>query len=411
MSDSLTDVLPGLSRGVHAPSRKRTRRILWGIGLALCVGSLAVWRFDVRHRVAETSSYQTSAVTRGPLSIAVTAVGTLQPDNVIDVGSELSGIVNEVLVEVNDTVTEGQPLARLDDSILRSQERLARAQAAAASAAVEQANVTVAARALELERARKAGNALPAAQLDAAASALEEAKAALKVASARLQESQASLASARTNLAKSTIVAPIDGIVLERNVEPGQSVVSALQAATLFRVAASLAHMQVDVDVDEADVGRVRPGLPADFTVAAWPDRLFDATVTRVHQAPVAALSVVSYRAELAVSNPEGLLLPGMTATAHIQAERLEDAVLVPNSAMRFQPSDSSLPPPEAKDGRRRVRVWQVVGSELEPVEVVPLATDGTHTAIEGDALEVGAELAVATAEPTTKKSSAPPHP
>jgi HlyD family secretion protein len=411
MSDTITDVLPELVHRESVHPRRRARRALWGVLLALCVGSLIAWRVRAHFHETALPPYEMEQVTRGPLSIAVTAVGTLQPVDAVDVGSELSGIVHEVLADVNDHVVKGAPLARLDQSILRSQERLARAQRNAAAASVDQATVVLAARRLDLERAHAAGTAIPVAQTDDAASAVQEGVAALAAARARLEEAQASLASARTNLAKSIIVAPIDGVVLDRNVEPGQAVVSALQAATLFRVAADLEHMEVDVDVDEADVGRVRPGLAADFTVAAWPDRVFDATVTRVHRAPLSGASVVSYRAELAVPNPERLLLPGMTATVRIQAERLADAVLVPNAAVRFQPKDQSLPPPEARDGRRHVRVWKVTDGKLEPVEVIPLATDGTRTAIEDhELLPVGTVVATAVATPQ-KTRTGPAHP
>jgi HlyD family secretion protein len=211
------------------------------------------------------------------------------------------------------------------------------------------------------------------------------------------------LVSAQTQSDRSTITSPLSGVVLARNVDPGQAVVSSLQAAVLFQVAESLDRMSVDVEVDEADIGQVRAGQTADFTVAAWPDRVFRAVVHKVELAPKADSLVATYIACLHLDNPDALLRPGMTATARIQTQTWIDALLVPNAALRWAPEDQAdLPPPVAREGSRVQRVWRLAaGAETpEPVEIVTSATDGRVSLLldgplaDGDALVVGAEQA-----------------
>lgn len=385
-------------RATLAPPRRR----LWpwvALGIPL-VGGL-VW-VALPGGSSELAPYELGLVERGTLTVDVTAVGKLQPVDEVSIGSELSGIVRHVYVRANDPVRAGQVLAELDSQVLEAQARQTHAAVDAAAATLQQGRVNVRAAKREIDRAEglAARGAISAVALEQARTSWEVSVAALALAEAQLRQVQATDAAAQTNLEKTRIVTPIDGVVLERNVEPGVAVVSALQAATLFRVARDLQEMKVEVEVDEADVGRIEPGQRADFTVAAHRDRVFDAQVVDVGLAPLTSSEVVVYGAELRVANPDLELRPGMTATASIATETLQDVLLVPNAALRFQPEDVDLGPPEPREGRRVGRVWTWSGSELTPVEVLPLSSDGRRTAIESGVLDDGSEVVVGTRKP-----------
>lgn len=364
----------------------RPRRWPWALGAVGAIGIAGGIWLGTRPAVRGMYTYETVPVERGDLEIKVTAVGSLEPSNAVSIGSELSGIVLRVLVDENDTVEEGQLLAELDTDLLRAQARQSRASVDAAEATLEQALATVQGTSTELARAQQLfqHKSTSEAALEQAKTSHSQAVAGVSLAEAQLQQARASYAAARTNLEKTRIVSPIDGVVLERAVEEGQAVVSSLQATTLFRVAEDLRAMTVDVEVDEADVGRIEAGQAADFTVAAYPDRVFDAQVEKVNLAPNVSGGVVTYVATLSLENPELELLPGMTATASITAETFDQVLLVPNEALRFTPDKSTLPPPEPVGGRRMARLWVLSGEEPQPVEVTPIATDGRRTLVEG---------------------------
>ncbi|MCB9668878.1 MAG: efflux RND transporter periplasmic adaptor subunit [Alphaproteobacteria bacterium] len=375
---------------------RRSRVGLWigGVALvALVAGGL--WLRASRRDVG--APWETAGVERGELSVRVTAVGRVQPVDEVSIGSELSGIVADVRVDTNDTVRAGQILATLDADVLEAQAAQSHAAVDAAEATARQARVRVdaARQARERVEALQARGAASAEARDLAVTDYKVAVAALALAEAQLEQSRAADAAARTNLEKAKITSPIDGVVLERNVEAGQAVVSSLQAATLFRVARDLTHMRVEVEVDEADVGRIEAGQQADFTVAAHRDRVFPAVVSKVDLAPVASTDVVQYGAELRVDNPDGALRPGMTATASIETRTFSDVLLVPNAALRFAPPGVDLEAPRPIEGRRVERVWTWDGEQPVPHEVLPISTDGRRTAIEAGALEEGAVVVV----------------
>lgn len=371
--------------------RHRGRWIAATIGLALA--GAALWWTLNPNKVAKYT-YTTGAVDRGSLEVKVTAVGSLEPSNAVSVSSELSGIVSRVLVDENDEVEAGELLAELDTELLSAQARQSRWSVTAAEATVARERATVEGSATDLARTTALHKVATVSdsEFERAQTAHRKAVASFALAEAQLQQARASSHAAQTNLDKARILSPINGVILERTVEEGQAVVSSLQAATMFRVAEDLRKMTVDVEVDEADVGRIHAGQAADFTVAAYPDRVFDAEVTKVNLAPKGSTDVVSYLATLTLDNPDRSLLPGMTATASITAEVHEDAVLAPSAALRFSPEDSELPPVEPLDGRRRVRVWVYDGEIIHPVIVFPKATDGRRTVVEGP-INVGDEL------------------
>jgi HlyD family secretion protein len=302
--------------------------------------------------------YATEEVRRGSLTVSVSATGNLQPTNEVQVGSEQSGLVTQVFVDNNDRVTQGQPLARLDtsrlqDTIVQAQAGLASAQAqvatAQASAAQARANL-----ARQEEVFRLSNGRVPSrTEMDAARAENQRAAAGVRAAQASVTQARAQLSSAQTNLSKATIYSPVTGVVLSRQIDPGQTVAASFQAPVLFTIAEDLSAMQLEVRVDEADVGQVREGQRARFTVDAWPGRSFPARVTRVDvganasgsttsgssaSAAAGTGSVVAYTAELSVDNPELILRPGMTATAEIITTERRGVLLVPNAALRWSP-------------------------------------------------------------------------
>ncbi len=318
--------------------RARVALAVAGLGLA----GLLVWAL-VGGNGNDGPRYLTQPVKKGELVINVSANGNLQPTNSVDVGSELSGIIETVFVDVNDRVKKGQVLARLDTSKLRDQVRQAKADIAAAEARVGQARATVAETAASLARlqevARLSGGKVPSkAELDAGQAAALRAVADQKAAEAAVASARALLSTYEISLAKATIHSPIDGVVLTRKVEPGQTVAAAMTAPVLFTLAEDLRRMELQVDVDEADVGKVKEGQEARFHVDAWPGQNFPARVTRVGWGSQTKDQVVSYLTILEVRNDELLLRPGMTATADITTARRADVLLVPNTALRFAP-------------------------------------------------------------------------
>jgi len=333
-----------LLAGIASPAAERRRRLLRRLVIAalLALAGLAAW-FWLMQPKADATRYVTEEVNRQRLVVTVSATGNLQPTNQVDLGSELSGTIDKVLVEENDRVRKGQVLARLDLSKINDQVAKSRASVNAADAGVAQARATVAEARANLARLRHvaqlSGGKVPSkTEMQAAEASVLRAEAAENSALAAVRETKAVLNSDVTNISKGTIRSPIDGIVLSRKVEPGQTVAASLQAPVLFTIAEDLAQMELQVDVDEADVGMVKPGQPAYFTVDAWPGRQYPATLTRVGFGSQTKDGVVSYKTILLVSNDDLSLRPGMTATAEITTSARDDVLTVPDAALRFSP-------------------------------------------------------------------------
>lgn len=315
------------------------------LGLAAVLGvALAVLWWQSGRRAAAAPSYVTEPVVRATLVVTVSADGTLQPTRAVGVGSELSGTVARVLVDVNDAVKKGQLLVELDTAKLRDQVTRSRAALATAQSGVAQAVATVTesqAGLARLEEVQKlSGGKVPApTEIETARAALERARAAEASARAGVASAQAQLSTDETNLSKAAIRSPIDGVVLTRAVDPGNAVAASLQAVTLFTIAEDLRKLELDVNVDETDVGLVAAGQKATFTVGAYLNRRYPATVTRVAYGSTKTDNVVTYTTELEVDNRDMTLRPGMTATAVIQTSDRPPSLLVPNTALRFTPS------------------------------------------------------------------------
>jgi HlyD family secretion protein len=324
---------------------RRSRRNLRRLVVAALLGAAAAASVAIPFRSrAAAPRFHTEEVRRGDLAVTVSATGTLQPTNQVDVGSEVSGLVESVFVDDNDRVRTGQVLARLDVSRLQDQVVNMKAALASAEARVAQAAASVQESRATLERLRQLGELTSQADLDGAEATAIRAAADEASARAAVEQSRAALSSAQVNLAKASIRSPIDGVVLARQIEPGQTVAASFQAPVLFTLAEDLKQMELQVDVDEADVGRVREGQAAIFTVDAYPDRHYPARIERVAYGSQTKDGVVSYKTILSVDNEDLSLRPGMTATAEITALEHRDVLLVPNAALRFSPPAAAQP-------------------------------------------------------------------
>lgn len=319
---------------------KRTRRrwpvfLLLGIGVA---GAVGYWQWT--SAATPQTVYRAVPIERGTLTVEVSATGTLQPLTQVDVSSELSGVVRSVAVDQNQRVGEGDVLAELDTTRILAQIERAEANVSAARARVVDAQVTRTETEQALTRAQTLSTRGMATEqaLEIAIAARDRATSAVAIAQANLEVAQADLKLQEADRAKSTIYAPIDGVVLSRTVNPGQTVASSMQAPVLFVIAENLETMELKAAVDEADIGAVTPGQQARFTVDAFPGRGFDAEIRDVSYASVVTEGVVTYEARLNVANAELLLRPGMTATVNIVTREDDGVLLVPAAAFRFSP-------------------------------------------------------------------------
>ncbi len=331
------DVL-GLGQG-GKPRRFKWRYLLWGAGALVLAAGAYLYYFDGESQTGQT--FVTQPATRGNLTVLVTATGSVQPTNKVDVSSELSGVVRKVHVDYNSTVKVGDLLAELDTDKLRATLESSRAKLDAAKSKVTEAEATLEEKRRDYDRknALVTRQAASVQDLDAARAAFDRAAAAVSSARSEVGVAEAQMHLDETNLAKARITSPIDGIVLSRNVDPGQTVASSFQAPVLFVLAEDLKKMEIQVDVDEADVGAVRESQTATFTVDAYPYRRFPARIRMLRFGSEVVQGVVTYKAVLTVDNSHLLLRPGMTATATITVNEVKDAVLVPNPALRFSPA------------------------------------------------------------------------
>lgn len=323
------------------------RPALWAGMAALLLAIAGVWYWQVRKAANAAPSYSTQVVGRGNLTLTVTANGTIQPTRSINIGSELSGTVLKVNVDVNDKIKKGQVMVVLDTAKLQDQILRSRAALTSASAVVAQSVATTSESRASLARleevARISGGKVPAkTELDIARATLARAVGAEASARAGVNDAQAALSTDQINLSKASISAPADGVVLTRTVDPGNTVAASLQAVTLFTVAEDLAKLRLWVYVDEADVGSVKNGQDATFTVSAYPTRNFPARITRVGFGSTITDNVVTYLTYLDVENTDLSLRPGMTATASIVAAKRSNVLLVPNAALRYTPTSAA---------------------------------------------------------------------
>ncbi|WP_246658220.1 efflux RND transporter periplasmic adaptor subunit [Rhizobium sp. FKY42] len=369
-----------------------------------------------------TVIYKTIPAKRGDLDVMVTATGSVQPTNKVEISSELSGTIRKVNVTFNSPVSAGEVLAELDTNKLQADVQSARAKLASAKANVLKAEAELGSAKTQLERLKSlVTNRISSQQeLDTAQYAYDAALATREINQSSVLSSEADLKLAEVNLGKARIVSPIDGVILTRAVEPGQTVASSLSAPVLFTIAGDLKEMELQVSVDEADVGQVREGQHANFRVDAYPDRTFPARIEAVRFASETVSNVVTYKAVLAVDNGALLLRPGMTATADIVVQSVKDALLIPNMALRYSPAPTATqesgsilnrlfrtprPPGASRNrstqdaesaGKQSRTIWVQRGDEVQRIVIETGATDGQFTIVKSGDIREGDELITA---------------
>jgi HlyD family secretion protein len=385
-------------------TRKRT--VLW---MLASVGLVATAGAGVATRASTTAkpTVTTVEVTRGRLVQAVSAAGTLEAVTTVNVGTQVSGTIQTLEADFNDVVRRGQVLARLDPSIFQTQVEQAEANLVRSESEVEQLKVSRDAAKLALDRTTRlaARHLVSDAELEAAQVAVASVEAQLRSASASVAQSAASLNQARVNLAHTVITSPIDGIVVSRAVDTGQTVAASMQAPTLFVLAADLTKMHLNASIDESDVGQIAAGQAVTFRVDAYPNDEFTGRVAQVRLQAVVSQNVVTYATVIDVDNPELRLKPGMTATVTIEVARRDDALVVPAAALRFKPgaevltvlgaqSDATAPSCAGTTGCGML--WTYDGTAFRAVPVRTGISDGTAIEVLEGALQEGARAVTA---------------
>lgn len=414
MKNSVQPAPSDLAAIVHSGGAwKKRKRFLWA-GVALAVVGGCTWFIVPSSGKDQAQPYVLDSLHRGDLSLTITATGNLEPTNQITVGSELSGLIQSVFVDINDRVTKGQPIAQIETTKLTQQIASSRASLEAAKAQVALAEAALKEKEAALARTqelRKISNERYPSQadVDTAVANADSARATLQSAKASVAVAEAALRINENDFAKSTIKSPVDGIVLTRSVEPGQTVAASLNAPELFVIAEKLERMKLTITVAEADIGRVVAGLNATFTVDAWPDRVYHATVQRVSFGSTVTNNVVTYETELDVTNDDLSLRPGMTATAEIRVAEAKGVLLAPTAALRYTPVTATaavqqktflqrmVPTPPRPQGKSNVpaekntpgmgRLWIVRDGTPTALDVKTGLTDGRYTEVSGESV------------------------
>jgi HlyD family secretion protein len=371
----------------------------WLVAILLLAGVAGtVWYVLFAPATPAMTHYRTHTLARGDLVRTVSANGTINPVALVQVGAQISGMVKKIYVDFNDHVTEGAVLLELDSAVTRAQVRHSEGNVAGATAS------------LALARANHARKQELFRQQQIAREALEQSEQAMHLAQAQLTMAQAQLEKDRTHLGYTVIRSPVTGVVVERQVDAGQTIAASLQAPVLFRIAGDLQRMQIDTSFAEADIGLIRPGQTARFRVDAFPGQLFHGTVRQVRLGPTIQQNVVTYNVVIVLDNPDGLLLPGMTAYVNIDVEHRRDVLLVPNAALRLRPPADQLDPESVapstgapgnqtgkppRSGPNEARGWVYVpsGDRLRAVPVTLGMTDRTATEITSGPLNTGDQI------------------
>ncbi len=379
------------------------RSVILAAAVAAAAAALGVGLWD--RDGAEPGEPLTEAVERGAVTATVTATGSVNPVTTVQVGTYVSGPIREISADFNSAVRKGQRVAKIDPAPFQMRVQAAEANLATAEARVRKsaADLTLRSRQLARQEQLAAREAVSQNDLDTARSAFQQAEAQLALDRAAVKQTEAALREARINLGYTDIVSPVDGVVVARNVDVGQTVAASFQTPTLFLIAEDLTRMQVNANVSESDIGSVREGQAADFAVDAYPGRRFEGKVVQVRNAPIRVQNVVTYDVVIAVANDDLALKPGMTATVTIRTDERSDVLRVPLRALRFDPTGAR--PPEAAPG-----VWVAgPGGALRRVEVETGLRDDRVAEVVSGALAAGDRVAVGLERPEEKPAPRSP--
>jgi HlyD family secretion protein len=384
------------------------------VAVALGGGALA-WSQLGRSQTPPAPKWQTTTVDRGKVVAKITASGTVSPLKTVLVGSQVSGRISELAVDFNSTVTKGQVIARIDPELFKATVARANANLSAARADLSRSRALATDASRQAERAKTLldRSMIAASESDTAAANAAAARAQVVSSGAAVEQAVAAVHEAELSLAQTTIYSPIDGVVISRSVDVGQTVAASLQAPTLFTIAEDLRKMQVDTSVAESDIGQLAAGQAVSFTVDAYPGKTFRGQVRQIRNAPTTVQNVVTYDAVIDVANPELELKPGMTANVTFIVGQADATLRVPNAALRVRPPTDAVAvhTPEGKAGMKTL--WRVEGDKLVPVQVKPGLSDGARTAIpdgtiaEGDVVVTDTGEGGAAAQPARANAGA----
>jgi len=377
------------------------KKLLIGVVLAVAVAGAAYLYLLKKENGAPT--YRTAKVERGDIVDTITATGNINAVTTVSVGSQISGTIQKLFVDYNSRVRKDQVIAQIDPQLLEASVTQAQGSFENAKASLEKAKVSVTDTERTYNRNRELlpNGFVAQSDVDAAQTAYDQAVAGQKSAEAAVTQAAGALKIAQTNLAYATIRSPVDGIVISRSVDVGQTVAASFQTPTLFSIAQDLTKMQIDTNVDESDIGRAVQGQTVVFTVDAWPGKTFTGVVSQVRNAPIITQNVVTYDVVILVDNRELLLKPGMTTNVTIQVKKFENILKIPNAAMRYRPVDKSKEPGGGTAGKKKEPMGQrvyIIGKDrkLQGVPVKTGVSDGAHTELtegnlkEGDLLVTG---------------------
>ena len=357
--------------------------------IALSSGAYFIFRSNENEQ-----KFRTEKILKGDIIQSITASGTVNAVTTVLVGTQVSGTIKNILVDFNSVVKKGQLIAQIDPAIFNGQVEQARANVLSATANVEKAVVALADSKRTLNRQNElfAKNLVARSDVDAAKTAYDTAGTQVSAAKAQLSQSEAALRIAETNLRYTKIVSPVNGIVVSRNVDTGQTVAASFQTPTLFNIAQDLTKMQIDSSVAEADIGKIQVGQSVEFTVDAYPDSPFQGKVSEIRNAPINVQNVVTYDVVVKVENPELRLKPGMTANVSIIVSSKKDVLRIPNTALRFRPSEKR--DLTAKKGKGS-GIWVLENNKLKRIAITTGISDGTYTELLSGEIREGQEIIV----------------
>lgn len=389
------------------------KKILTGILIAAILGTAAFFSFKDKE---DEIRYRTEKAVRGDIVSTVTATGTVNAVTTVLVGTQVSGTIKNIYADFNSPVKKGQVIALIDPATLEAQVSQARANLLSAKASLEKSEAALidAKRTLQRNKELHSKNLIARSELDTAETNYETAKAQVGVSSAQVAQAEAALKIAETNLGYTKIRSPVDGVVISRNVDIGQTVAASFQTPTLFTIAQDLTKMQIYTSVDEADIGNIKDGQEVEFTVDAYPDITFKGKVSQVRNSPVIVQNVVTYDVVIGVDNPvrpngnSPLLKPGMTANVSIVLESKKDILRIPNAALRFNPDAKEKGRAQGLRKEKGPGIWVLEAGNAKRIPVKTGISDGSYTELIAGDISEGQELIVESLDKQKNSNSAP---
>ncbi len=396
------------------------KKIIIGVAILVIIG-VAV--FFVISNKGNVPQFKTEKVAKGDLTTVVTATGTVNAVTTVLVGTQVSGTIKTLYADFNSHVKKGQIIAQIDPALFQAQVEQARANVVTSKANLAKSEVSVVDTKRTLERNRElfAKNLIARSDLDTAETNYDSAVAQVKANKALVEQAAAALSTAETNLAYTRILSPVDGVVVSRNVDVGQTVAASFQTPTLFTIAQDLTKMQIDSSVAEADVGRIKLGQEVDFTVDAYPDTTFKGKVWQIRIAPITVQNVVTYDVVILIDNQQMRLMPGMTANVTVIVDAKKDVIKIPNAALRFRPADRTkvgttgmtkgVPGAKVRGGgaEKGPAVWIIDNGKPKRVGVKTGISDGTYTELVSGELKEGQEVIVESVSKTKQEPARAP--